>query len=148
MVRTAGLCGTNTVGFCSGSARSFWFSAGVWKKRSAWNQTFLWSRCISEFLGSAPASSSELLADWPGRPQAPPPAVLVGPPGPQEVPVGAAAAAADLQVELSLQSEGERSVPPLLLDDGTQRLLLDARPAPLWVQVQVFGLLLPLLAPP
>lgn len=91
--------------------------------------------------------SSVFLADSSGPPEATPPAVLRRPPGPQEVPVRAYPVAQVLQIKLSLQFEGKRSV---LLD--LTKCLLDYRPAPLhaWVQtrVQVFGLLDPLFAPP
>lgn len=101
-------------------------------------------------------SSLVLLANSSGSPQATPPAVLIGHPGPKEVRIGAPPAVTGLvlQVELSLQLQGERPVLALLLDLTDVALvkgLLADRTAPLQVRVpvrvQVFGLLLPLLAP-
>lgn len=96
-----------------------------------------------------------LFANSPGSSQAPPLAVLTGYPGAQEVCVSVPAAVEILLVELFLQLHGEYSVLALLLDPThvvlVKRLLADGA-APLQVRVpvwvQVFGLLLPLLAPP
>lgn len=96
-----------------------------------------------------------LLVDSSGPPQATPPTVLSGHPGPQEVLVGAPPAILVLAVELSLQLQGESSILTLLLDltdvPFVQGLLAHrAAPLEVWIpaRVQVFGLLFPLLAPP
>lgn len=79
-----------------------------------------------------------LLANSPGSPQTVLPAVLIGHPGTEEVGVRPALAAEVLQVKLSLQFQGECSVPSLLLDLAdivlVQCLLADW-PAPLQVQL-------------
>ncbi|KAF3834495.1 hypothetical protein F7725_027053 [Dissostichus mawsoni] len=74
-------------------------------------------------------------------PQAPPPAVLIGPPGSQEV---GFRPAAGLQVKLSLEPEGQN--PVLVLDPGLLLVLVQV-PGLLLVQVQVPGLLLALPSP-
>lgn len=81
-----------------------------------------------------------LLVDPSGSPQATPPAVLIGHPGAEEVRVGAPPAVEVLEVELSLQLQGERSVLTLLLDLTDVVLiehLLADWPAPLQVRVPV-----------
>lgn len=96
----------------------------------------------------------ELLVESPGTPQTVPPAVLIGHPRAQAVRVSAAAAQDVVQVKLSLQLHGERSIPALQLDPADVvfvTCVLAHGPTPLYVKVlvwvQVFGLLLPLPAP-
>lgn len=106
------------------------------------------SLCIYEPLRvrlcaeSADDSSLVLLVDSSRSPQAAPPAVLIGPPGPQEVLIGAPPAVDGLvlQVKLSLQLQGKHPVLALLLDltdvPFVEGLLAD-RPAPLHVGVPI-----------